>query len=179
MNNDEIKKAMIAAGVAPSSWSTKITNYGKTGETLRNYLLTNFKDDLVKGAGIFINGDSDIRVPFFNTLAKEIVLLKPGKVVLVSMRKLVNAIIHNDYEERKNYIQSRVLMLKNFYDASVECPYTYMERSLVEDFLGDRVEENKSMTVYSSCAPLESASWWSRDFRKQITLNSIVNFYVK
>lgn len=178
-NDDKIRSMMLAAGVGQSLWHLNLPQFHDIGNEIRKYLLTELLHDLSTGVCISVYGKADIRVPLFNALAKEATLVLSTGCKLVTLRKLCSIIEYGEEDELFALRSARLLLIKNFYDDTIDCPYTFSQRSFIENFLTTQIVDHRVGVGLSTSAPLDKAVWWSGDFRSELKTNKFVSFYAK
>jgi len=162
VEDEEIRDRMSRANIKPIYLSRTLVSLGTHGEELRKYLMSpEYLADRKSGMGTFIHGKGD-RVFALPVLAKEMVLRSDG-VRVQSMRELVN-LLNAQHEYLTKLERVPALCISNFQQDGIECPYSYSERSYVEQFLSDRLEQGRRLYL-SSCKRLQENVWWSAEFR--------------
>jgi hypothetical protein len=122
-----------------------------------------YAEDLSNGIGVYIYGSADIRSQVFSLIAKPFAMSGKG-VFFCSLHHLIS-ILKSDKEKRATLARTQHLFVDMFEKEFVDgvCPYTVWERSLVEEFLQQRIT-NKFVSHYSAGKKLDQLKWWSRDF---------------
>jgi hypothetical protein len=154
------------ADVRPIYWKMTLPQFGNPGQSLRDYLQHGeYETDRNSGVGLYIHGRGFKRHQVLPTLAKELVMLG-DRVQYVSMRKLV-VVVNQGGEDYDLLLRTSALCVGQFYDDTVEKPYSGYDLSNVEDFLRTRIE-NGHRVCLSATLPLREAVWYPQEFRELI-----------
>lgn len=168
MDDDKIKKRLVSCGISKQLWRSSLMDHGKSGKKFRDSVTSKrLQQTITEGKGYCFYGDSKVRVPFFKALAKETALKYPA-IYFLSLRKLVFGVAHDVPDVLDSIVSKQCLFIYSFYDSSIESPYTFAERSIIEDYLIDRLQTKKSMII-SSTDSLDTMKWWSSDFKAELT----------
>lgn len=171
-SNAAARSILKQANIAPVLWKHTLPGLGANGKMLRKYINSEeYDNDCNAGIGYCIYGHSYRRIDLFYTFVKELALSGDG-LYLITLRKLTTALVANDNEFLYTLDRVVALALSYFYDSSLtECPYSFSERSLVEDYLRTKLYSNQRIYV-SSTSSIENMKWWSEDFRTELKRRS-------
>lgn len=160
-DDDAMVRSMGLAGVKKLYMGMKLPDFGKSGEKLRDHIIT---DDFKRSMeGLAICGNAAYRLRALPVLTKELVLLQYS-VRLVSLRDLTY-MLNTDSEDLLGYDRVEMMCVDWFQTDSEECPYTWSERNNVEQFLIDRVEIGLRVSI-TSHFKLSNMPWWSGNFKE-------------
>lgn len=168
-SDERARQALTQSNIAPNFWPMTLPKLGKRAAELREYIQSEtFSIDKREGMGRCIYGQGNLRIDTFHTFAKELAL-SLDNVYLITLRKLATTLVSNDGDFLFILDRVQALCISYFYDSSLgECPYTLQERSLVEDFLREKLHVNHRLYLSSSDA-IKKMSWWSNDFRHELS----------
>jgi hypothetical protein len=84
----------------------------------------------------------------------------------LSLRALATALPSGSEIELVALLETaKTLCISYFYDVSIECPYTFLERSLIEDLLRRKIDKGHRL-YFSSSSGFKEMDWWSKDLRR-------------
>jgi hypothetical protein len=160
-----ITAALHKADIGRLYWNKALPQYGDRGRELREYLKSGYAEDKRHGFGLYIHGKAKERHLVLPTLAKELVLLKDN-VQYVSLRKLIH-VVNSGGEDLEWVMRVDALCVGQFYDDSIDKPYSGYDLSNVEDVLRTRIE-NLQRNYLSATSITRDAVWYSEEFRELI-----------
>jgi len=160
--------------------SMRLPDMGANGKRLRAYLEVGGENstDFANGIGLFIHGPARNRPDLFSVFAKECVLSGYRHLALIPMRSLVTALTTDSMSEYAATLSRQtILCIQHFQQDVGECPYSWSERSRVEQFVSTRLQ-GKNVTHFSAAFAPQECAWWSVEFRNLIedrTTNILCN----
>jgi hypothetical protein len=163
---ETITAALDKADIGKLYWNKALPMYGVVGCDIRTYLQNGeYTDDKRDGIGLYIHGKGKNRHLVLPTLAKELVLLKDS-VQYVSLRKLIH-VVNSGGEDHEWVLRVGALCVGQFYDDSIDKPYSGYDLSNIEDLLRTRIENCQRIYLSSSSA-IRDALWYSQEFRELV-----------
>jgi hypothetical protein len=97
--------------------------------------------------------------------------MKHIPVMVVRLLTLARWIV-DDYEDLHKAVSAQGLFVLGFADTS-DCPLTYRERRLIEEFVSDRIDNGGAFSAQAS-GTLKGSGWWSDEFVERISRATIV-----
>lgn len=124
-----------------------------------------YAKDYEDGKGVNLTGNAAVRTDLLALFAKTYALGRRA-TWYCSLHYLVTALDFGTDDDRAKLMRTKFLFVdwfeKDF--GSDACPYTPLQRTIVEEFLATR-SRNGTVTHFSSCAEWDKLRWWSSDFR--------------
>lgn len=136
-----------------------------------------YTDDLENGVGICLTGNPAIRSDLLALVAKGLAL-NNRSTWFCSVHYLVQ-MLDNGTDEDKAKLGKHGNLFVDWFEKDFgngECPYTYMQRAEVEEFLSARHRAGLA-TSFAATTAWNKLRWWSRDFIAFFE-PKIVNIYI-
>lgn len=163
LTHADILRNVVKAGVPHAYHNVPFSSFDPYGTALRDYLQS---DSFENGTGgLLLCGPYPDRVKVLPVMARGMAAMMCN-VRLVNLRELVTY-LGDRTSERLSVYQDVDILCLGWFQTSMsrdECPYTYAERSLVEQFLSDRIEACGKRNFLSALPTLSLLNWWSTDF---------------
>jgi hypothetical protein len=161
-----LKRAGVPANMVHRS-ARELAN----GEELAGRLTGDFKDHIAAGGLLTVTGSGRAARNCVILSARALHIQGVGcKILSLSALAQLLANPNTSEEDLARLFQMKCLVIQRFYypDGEGDQIMTYRTRSLVEDFLLDRMDEGRGHLVHASTIPPveDPAKWWSRDFIK-------------
>jgi hypothetical protein len=163
-DKDEIiRKHLISCGIGRGMWQHKLTDF-KTGAPLREYLKSKqFPTDVGNGGVFQFLGTDSTSTNLFWAFSKEAALLRVCSTHCLSLHGLISVLKNDTDRIYDKLTRADLLCFRGLYNPEYkECPFSYSERGLIEDFFWQRLEDMKSF-AFILPVNIKNIGWWSKD----------------